>query len=189
MSCVHPKPYSCGFRIEVNRNELYPSKARFPWFSHWIWWAMSSEQSKLFSFWILIGFDKKWAISIQGHILRDFVLKSIRNEQYPAKARFLYFHGIWWGMSTTQSKLFSYWFLIGFIEKWFIFRQGYTLEDFVLKSIRNELYPSTDSFWRFYDWIWWEMSSEQSKACCYWFLNVSNENWAVSSQDNNLKDF
>ena len=150
---------------------------------------MSSEQSKLFSFWILIGFDKKWAISIQGHILRDFVLKSIRNEQYPAKARFLYFHGIWWGMSTTQSKLFSYWFLILFIEKWAISRQGYILEDFVLKSIRNELYPSNDSFWRFYEWIWWEMSSEQSKACCYWFLNVSNENWAVSSQDNNLKDF
>ena len=70
---------------------------------------------RLYSWGFLIEFNKKWAISIQGNILKD-----------------VYKH----------PKLYSSGFLIESNKKWAISIQGYILKDVLLDLMRNELFCS-----------------------------------------------
>ena len=65
--------------------DVYPSKAKF----YWIWWETGSGQPKPVSLWSSIEFDKKWVTSIQGYILKDFLLNLIGNQVCPIIAIFL----------------------------------------------------------------------------------------------------
>ena len=124
--------------MNLIRNQLYPSKTRF----YWIWWEMSSGQTKPFSLWLNTEFEKKWAISAQGHILKDSLLNLMRNGSYPSKATFLrisYKNQL--EMSYIHWMLNSLGFLIEFDEKWATSSHSSFLNDFLLDLIRNESYP------------------------------------------------
>ena len=151
MSYIQPRLDSRGFPIEFNRksaisinsyilkdflmnligNQLYLSKARF----YWIWWEMSSGQPKPFSLWLNTEFDKKWAISVQVHILMDSLLNLMRNGSYPSKARFL--------RISYQNQL-----EMSYIHQYSI------LYVFLLNLMRNELRAAIALFSMISYWIW-----------------------------------
>ena len=79
-------------------------------------------------------FSSEWDISIQGYMLKDFFLNSIRNEH-------------------IHPRLCSQGFLIQFNKKWAFSIQGYILKESLLNSLRNELCPPKAIFSRILYWI------------------------------------
>ena len=151
------------------RNDLYPSKAKFLRFSHWIWWGMSPEQSKPFSDGFLIGFNKEWAVSIQSHILVDFVLKSIE-------------------MSYIHPRLDSHCFHIEFDERWALSSQSSFPFEFLLDLIRNELSPFKATFSGILCWSQYEMNNIQQRLGSYISIEFDEE-WTLRSQSSFPIDF